>query len=732
MRPHLAPSAPQSTASVDPSPDLDSQQQQQWSHFVSLNSLPLEITRRILLHLRLTDIPTLSAVSRRIRELFRPADHEVQFAADHLLEHFPPLRGNEDSDSDSDDSEESEQYYNVYGEEKENGRTQGSGSDHSSDYDYDDEFDDDESESEWFGHDHLDDDDKSESSEDDQSSKRKTYYEANYMLRKHVKLLRRLPLCYSLAVLKLEDFDEDAFRIIARPKTWRAYRRIATDLDRAWKLRDVEEQGRLAFLERLLLFGVCELEMCFETAEYEWEGRWYRRKEVNDEIRSWVGKTGSIEAARRIVEIEKKSVTMLPVGHEGKKCRDRHEKKSRLWGEGEPTNVSESIQRFALKACIEGAVLLLQFLFDTYPVSFTNLAERRARCYLSETFYSRTNKNREQTIRTLVDCLNRSQQGHEHIAADSGRRYNPLLSPFVSLTETDADRIPKLSLLESATSCNDISMVRLLLELGADPNFMDPVLAFGGEYSSGRLRCDFPGDYDPALHVACESWNPNAEIIMLLVEHGADPLLRNWEGDTALNVCLDHEGVQALVKAVERHAPQALDDLLAVQSPGKGNALHQSIRLLGKEQHLMVLLEAIKKRGLSLRKAVFSAQDSQKLTVLNKACQYNNGEEDAAHLVLDAMMDGVHLHTTAFRDMREVLLVDDDDGFTPVHVAAMFGWEKLLRKMLEVLSAVNDGLCEKVLRMEAGKTKRTPLQLATRKGHAACVRMVLEHGRSAG
>ncbi|KAJ3093983.1 hypothetical protein HDU96_001901, partial [Phlyctochytrium bullatum] len=74
--------------------------------------------------------------------------------------------------------------------------------------------------------------------EADQSSRRKTYFEANYVLRKHVKLFRRLPLCYSLAVLKLEDFDEDAFRTIARPETWRAYRRIATDLDRAWKLRD--------------------------------------------------------------------------------------------------------------------------------------------------------------------------------------------------------------------------------------------------------------------------------------------------------------------------------------------------------------------------------------------------------------------------------------------------------------------------------------------------------------
>ncbi|KAJ3088844.1 hypothetical protein HDU96_003981, partial [Phlyctochytrium bullatum] len=382
--------------------------------------------------------------------------------------------------------------------------------------------------------------------------------------------------------------------------------------------------------------------------------------------------------------------------------------------------------------------------------------------------------------------------------------YNPLLSPFVSLTDTDRDGMPMISFLQSATFCNDISMVRLLLELGADPNFMDPVLAFGGEYSSGTRQDNFqPGAMVPIR--CCET----------------------REGDTALNVCRTREATKALLEAQQHHAPQVLHDLLMVSRPGKGNALHYAVGTYGNET-LTVLLEAVQRAGcndtgLALRKAAFTARNGIEETVLCKLCQYTYDKEDAAQLVLDTMMHGIDRHTTAMaiplftwrrcvawraslRKMLEslssiddglcrevlgmevfrtkwtplhfaawtgqakcaqmlveygadwcmrdvngrtamdvarikigngddpkrkgeaVLLMDDHEGFTPVHAAALRGWETVLRKMLKVLSAIDDGLCGKVLGMKARTDKRTTLHLAARKGHAKCVRMVLEHG----
>ncbi len=63
------------------------------------------------------------------------------------------------------------------------------------------------------------------------------------------------------------------------------------------------------------------------------------------------------------------------------------------------------------------------------------------------------------------------------------------------------------------TICADVRMTVLLLKHGADPNI---------------------GDWTPLLKA---SYHGRANQVKLLCEHGANPLLRNSNGNTALSVC---------------------------------------------------------------------------------------------------------------------------------------------------------------------------------------------------
>ncbi|KAJ3101199.1 hypothetical protein HDU96_010088 [Phlyctochytrium bullatum] len=203
---------------------------------------------------------------------------------------------------------------------------------------------------------------------------------------------------------------------------------------------------------------------------------------------------------------------------------------------------------------------------------------------------------------------------------------------------------------------------------------------------------------------------------------------------TALMACQPSEAASALLEAVERHVPHVMHDLLVAQCCWKNTALHWAIDDIEEKDRKLfgVLLKAIEKieGGQAIKMAMLAARGSMNETVLCKACKAG---DRIAMVVLGAMFDGAHPRT--FEDMRKVLLIVDDEGFTPVHAAAKFGHEEALRKLFEVMLAVDDGMCKKVLEMKGGNEafRRTPLQgtplhFVAWNGSFSCVWMLLEHG----
>ncbi|KAJ3112940.1 Ankyrin repeat domain-containing protein 42 [Phlyctochytrium bullatum] len=705
-----APSPLQNAASCDtslhPNPKKQQQQQQQRSNVFGLHSLPVELARRILLVLHPIHLMSLSVVSRDVRMLFRPADTEVQFARNHLLAHFPELR-NKDSDTDSDSYDSDIEVIDTCGIYSQDGSYS----------DYSDECSDSDDGGCKDGHFEGSVSDAS-GGEDDHKSKESLviYDECNNDLRRQVGArLRSLPLCYALALIKLEGFDKRIIKIMTYVKT----RYHSEHNIEAEKKRDI------LLFERILLVGVCELGMGFDKAEYNCEGRWYQRKEACDKVRSWIGMTGSIEAAQRIIEMVKNSVTMLPPGHVRKK-------KSKREHVGHPTDISESTREVAYEACVQGTVPLLQFLLDTYPESFSDLDMRlvNGATYLQTAFRF----GHEDVISTLVDYMKRPLYGKATGAADPAQRYNPTLSM--------RDRKSGQSFLQAAIHDRNEPMVRTLLELGADPNFFPPAPSpvrcavyfqncFCNDWSDDDSRdcgaCFL--EKDTPLSIACSL--DDSELISLLVAYGADPLSCSTQGETVLMECWSVKAAVALLEAVEAHAPHAMHDLLVAQCARGDNILHKASKQNNYEL-FTVVLQAITKAGGSddvwaIMKTIFATRTRGGGTPLSLACL--SGDASGKE-VLDAMFDKADPGT--LNEMRRVLLLGDRHDRTPVHIAAMRGHEETLRKTLAVLLAADDGICQEVLGMEVGNHGYTPLHYAAERGCLACVQMLLEHGADPG
>ncbi|KAJ3112941.1 hypothetical protein HDU96_003967 [Phlyctochytrium bullatum] len=720
--------------------------EQQRYNTVGLHSLPVELARRILLHLHPVDLISLSSVSRDVRRLFRPADSEVLFAEDHLLLHFPALCDDIDLDSDDYvlyDSNETDSDCSDHGDIDDRICSDSDDSDFYSDSD-DSDFYSDSNDSDI--RDSKDDSQGSSSvalcGESHPKSKKEPlliYVEGKNDLRRHIGArFQKLPLCYALALIKLEDFNKRIIKIMTYVKT----------LCHSEDNTDAEKHRQMVFFERVLLVVVRNLEMGFEEAEYEWEGRWYRRMEAYRAVRKCIGMAGSIEAARRVIQTEAESVTILPLGYVGEK---KIKWLSRtLLGEGDPTDISESIREIAYEACVQGTVPLLQFLLDTYPESFSDLDTRLVNraTYLQTAFRF----GHKDVISTLVDYMKRPPYGKATGAADPAQRYNPALSI--------RDRKSRLSFLQAAIHDQNEPMVRSLLELGADPNFLLPAPApvRCADCCENCCYCEYcyrPGypravnssmcqhcgmcrlEEDAPLSIACCLDDP--ELISLLIAHGADPLSRSAGGETVLMECWSVKAASALLEAVEAHAPHAMHDLLVAQCDWGGNVLHVAVR--DKNQGLfMVVMNAITKVGGSddvwaLKTTVLAAKTCGGRTPVLLACI----DDAMCKLVLDAMFDEADPGT--FSEMRKVLLVCDSMDHTPAHLAAVRGHEATLRKIVEVLSAVDDGLCQEVLGMKAGTDKCTPLHFAAGKaggwgeggnGSLACVKILLEHGADRG
>ena len=110
-----------------------------------------------------------------------------------------------------------------------------------------------------------------------------------------------------------------------------------------------------------------------------------------------------------------------------------------------------------------------------------------------------------------------------------------------------------------------VKVVKLLLKLGADPNYQSgnrwtPLIAAANDGRSRIVEILLDAGADPnkqdtkgqgPLHHLCFCPRKSAaEVAKLLISRGADPLLKNLEGHTAYRVALDKrmgEGYRSLV-----------------------------------------------------------------------------------------------------------------------------------------------------------------------------------------
>ncbi|KAJ3118309.1 hypothetical protein HDU96_002466 [Phlyctochytrium bullatum] len=324
---------------------------------VGIASLPPELALRIVQLLHPADVVALTAAGQCMRRLFRPADTE--FAMVHLLARFPGLRV-------------------LYGAEE--GR-------------------------------------KKETEQAQDSEDKESLYQ---QLRREVPF-RHLPICYSLAVLKLDNFSFGSFSTISDGG-------FDGEALRLLSRTDEPVNGQVAaWLQKLLVVG--SLAVFFDSAE----------------------------AARRITEIEQTSIEMLPL--------DVVERASRLGKErhilpkitDDPDiSFSKSLRRFALAACTVGAVSVLRFLLESYPASFANMAEHQSESDGSTYLQRAFRRNHPNVVRVLAEFMNRPPYRGEEIAG----RPSPV--------NGSAD----LCFLAEATNQGNEEMIRAILESGADPNFV--------------------------------------------------------------------------------------------------------------------------------------------------------------------------------------------------------------------------------------------------------------------
>ncbi|KAJ3113140.1 hypothetical protein HDU96_003735 [Phlyctochytrium bullatum] len=605
-----------------------------------LTSLPPELARRIVPLLHPRALANLIRTSSSARRLYRPADTELEFAVKHLLLQFPLLREIAEQD--------------------------GAGS-FSSEFEYED-----------YG--------SSTNLQDRETAYRQLRDEVPF---------RQLPLCYALAALKVDDFRRISFQTITGVHVGDENQEFS------WTRAQPQTLEMTAWLKQLLLLGVAKTELAFNLKLTVWNGNHYELRGACEWVQKYAALLNSVEAARRITDIEKNSVQMLPSGQRRLNILKFH---------GEPEKfLSMSFKRFAFTACESGAVAVLQFLLETHPARFVNMAEHRSESLLNETYLQLAFRNRHKDMfKMLVEFLKRPP----YCGTTTSGQPSPV--------NGDVD-VPFLSL---ASFVNDVAMVRLLLECGADPNFRARDF-----YTRPSRYIDALSStrFERPLHLACCEKNLN--IIHLLVAHGANPLARvDYRNFTALMACLSAEAASALLEAVKRHAPHEMHDLFMAECSNKFTALHWAV-LTKKTELVRVLLEAIEKEdgddGLKLKRGVFSAQGKFKDTVLFRACSLEN-HEDIGMMVLGAMFDGVDQIT--FNEMRNVLLMDDGYRRTPVHAAVENGQTVSLRKMMDVLSSFDDGMRQKVVGMKNRLKLRTPLHVAAWKGRLACAQILLEHG----
>ena len=260
----------------------------------------------------------------------------------------------------------------------------------------------------------------------------------------------------------------------------------------------------------------------------------------------------------------------------------------------------------------------------------------------------------------------------------------------------DRQRTP----LHHAAGYGRVGVVRLLLELGADPNLQDyeghAPLHLAGMYGrdevvtvllelGGELELEEPDDYGrtPLLLVARESGSEAAA--RALLDHGADPDALDRYGASSLNLAA-WRGYVGVVDAL-------LDHGAALDAGGPRSAVLPSYAAQGGLERLF--------RALAEAGADFSRRTENGGSLLHAAAE--GGSEEIAGILLDRGFD---------------VMERDRYGWTPLHYAAERGREAVSALLISRGADVN----------APSVGGHTPLSVTDTYGKAAEARLLEAHG----
>ena len=242
-------------------------------------------------------------------------------------------------------------------------------------------------------------------------------------------------------------------------------------------------------------------------------------------------------------------------------------------------------------------------------------------------------------------------------------------------------------------------------------------------------------DGNTVLHIAAKI--DDEELVTYFIFKGADPELKNFEGDTPLHVAIknhsmraakalsavsstlfsrDSEGVTALDRGLL--ADESYYDLFITTKAGELRDVEgQSI------VHYFVRTKNLKGIRQCIIKGIpISVKDDNKKTPLDVAFE-NLDDEESVEIAAELIMGGADEVATDFAYFQDAMLARNvnsrfDDGQTPLHLAAIYGHNAIAKYLLE-------NNADTTVQDSSGAT---PLHEAVRYGNVEIAKALLNSG----